>query len=304
MGIKRKNAEQFDLSLISNEFSYMIYYDRLKELAMSMFEWVNLPDTCDERFLELALFETGKAVFFKDDGDLGYLALRCAASGRFNVYNVPMVRRAYASNGYNMPLNDKNSVIIYNNYLRTSCAPDVRFFAMKLWNIDRAIDVNANAQKTPVLIHSTEQQQLTLQNAYQQYAGNQPFIFADKTLDLQNFSVLKTDAPYVADKLYQLKTQTWNEALTYLGISNLNIQKKERLVTDEVVRNQGGTIASRYTRLEMRRQCVEQINKMFGLDIEVRYRQDFREVDSETMIDDETGENGKQTNLAIDLGTK
>lgn len=301
----RRNREKFDLSLLLNEFSYQIYFDRLKELATSMFEWVNLPDSCDERFLETSLFENGKAIFFKDEDMNEYLALRCATAGRFNVYNIPMQRRAYASNGYQKQLSDKDSVIIYNNYLHTNTAHDVKLFALRLWSLDRAIDVNANAQKTPVLIRCSEQQQLTLQNAYMQFTGNEPVIFADKGFDKEGLTVLKTDAPYVADKLYTLKTQIWNEALTYLGISNLNIQKKERLVADEVVRNQGGTIASRYTRLEMRRQCVEQINKMFGLDIEVRYRQDYREADDEVMFDGETGAgNDKQTTMAIDLRTK
>ena len=101
-------------------------------------------------------------------------------------------------------------------------------------------------------------------------------------------TVLKTDAPFIADKLYTLKTQYWNEALTHLGISNINIQKKERLITDEVTRNQGGTIASRYSRLESRREAVEKINAMFGTDIEVNYREDFQQVDDDT-IPEESG---------------
>ena len=81
----------------------------------------------------------------------------------------------------------------------------------------------------------------------------------------------------IADKLTELKSQVWNEALTYLGISNVNIQKKERLITDEVARTQGGTIASRYSRLESRRQAAEKINDMFGLDITVDFREDFQQ---------------------------
>lgn len=285
----KRNREEFELSAIMNRYNYNVYYNRLKELATSMFEWVNLPDTCDERFLEMSLFDFGQAIFFKDE-DIGYLGLRCATAGRFNVYNVPTQRRAYASNGYNRELDENNSVIIYNNYIRTNTAYDMKLFALRLWSIDRAIDVNANSQKTPILLHCTEQQRLTLENAYMQYTGNQPVIFADNSLDLKNFSVLKTDAPYVADKLYQLKTQIWNEALTFLGISNLNVTKKERLVTDEVIRNQGGTIASRYTRLEMRRQACEQINRMFGLDLDVRYREDYREAGDIMMLNGETGD--------------
>ena len=108
-----------------------------------------------------------------------------------------------------------------------------------------------------------------------------PVIKAQKSLNPNAFTVLNTDAPYVADKLYQLKTQIWNEALTYLGISNINITKKERLITDEVTRNQGGTIASRYSRLQARREACKKINDMFGLDVWCDYREDFQEVDTE-----------------------
>ena len=111
-----KRKTEFENSLFKNQQRYVYYYNRLKELAMSMFEWKNLPDTCDERFLELALFEQGKAIFFEDDV-MGYLALRCTVSGGFNVYNVPIRRRAYAVNGYHKQLEEKDSVIIYNNYL-------------------------------------------------------------------------------------------------------------------------------------------------------------------------------------------
>ena len=151
-------------------------------------------------------------------------------------------------------------------------------FSRRLYLLDRVIDVNANAQKTPVLIQGTEKQRTTLINLYKEYNGNSPFIFGDKNLDLNTLKSLNTGAPYVADKIYQLKTQIWNEALTYLGISNINIQKKERLVTDEVTRNQGGTIASRYSRLQARRDGVKKINAMFGTNISVDYREDFKEI--------------------------
>ena len=272
-----KRDGKFWQSARRNNATYLQYYMHLAELAMSMFEWKNLPDTVDARFLELTLFEDGQIVFFKDE-ELGYLCLQCAVNGGFNVYRIPTNRRAYAVNGYQKNLTENDSVIIYNNFLRTNSMLDVRNFAERLYNIDRAIDVNINAQKTPILIKCDEQQRLTMLNTYQQYDGNQPVIFGDKALNTNAFQVLNTGAPLVADKLYTLKTQLWNECLTYLGISNINVQKKERLITDEVTRNQGGTIASRYSRLEARRQACEQINRMFGLDIECNYREDYRDI--------------------------
>ena len=272
-----KRDGKFWQSAKRNNATYLQYYMRLAELAMSMFEWKNLPDTVDARFLELTLFEDGQIVFFKDE-ELGYLCLQCAVNGGFNVYRIPTNRRAYAVNGYQKNLTENDSVIIYNNFLRTNSMLDVRNFAERLYNIDRAIDVNINAQKTPILIKCDEQQRLTMLNTYQQYDGNQPVIFGEKALNTNAFQVLNTGAPLVADKLYVLKTQLWNECLTYLGISNINVQKKERLITDEVTRNQGGTIASRYARLEARRQACDQINRMFGLNVECNYREDYRDI--------------------------
>ena len=300
-----RRRTNFDVSAHDNMESYYYYIDRLTELSISMFEWVNLPDTVDERFLEMTLFTNGCAVYFNDEV-LGNLALPVAINGQWNVYKIPIRRRAYSVNGYqNGDLTINNSVMIYNNMIRTNSVRAVRMFARRLWDLDRSIDVNARAQKTPVLLQGTEQQRLTLLNAYKELDGNSPVIMADKDIDLRNgpISCVSTEAPYVADKLYMLKTQVWNEALTYLGISNLNIQKKERLVSDEVVRSMGGTIASRYSRLEMRRKAAEEINDMFGTDIEVNYREDFREADDEVMFSGETG-SGEEHDMAIDIRTK
>ena len=274
---KRRGNGQFEDSALLNNITYMQYFNRLTELAISMFEWQNLPPTVDPRYIELHLFQNGSTVYFNDDV-VGNLCLDCLPNGNFDVYGNPVNRRAYSSyNNYQRDLNEDNSIIIWNNYLRTNSITDIKLYSKRLYLLDRIIDVNANAQKTPVLVQGTEKQRLTLLNLYKEFDGNAPFIFGDKNLDLNSLKSLNTGAPYVADKIYQLKTQIWNEALTYLGISNINIQKKERLITDEVTRNQAGTIASRYSRLQARREAVDKINAMFGTNIRVYYREDFQE---------------------------
>lgn len=278
--MSRIKDREFWQSANMNNATFMQYFNRLTELSISMFEWKNLPETVDSRFLELTLFGDGMAIFFEDEV-LGFCALRTMIGGKLNIYQIPTIRTAYASNGYNMPLDETNSVIVFNNMLHTNSVMDVEQFSKRLYNLDRIIDVNANAQKTPILVSCDDTQRLTLLNLYKQYDGNAPVIFGDKNLNPNSLKVLTTDAPYVADKIYQLKVQIWNEALTYLGISNINITKKERLITDEVTRNQGGTIASRYSRLEARRQACKQINDMFGLDIWVDYREDYQVLDTE-----------------------
>lgn len=289
MGRHKRDTDFIDSALMNNR-TYIQYYNRLTELALSMFEWTGLPDSIDPRFLEMCLFADGKALYFNDEV-MGNLCLQCAISGPLNVYRIPINRRAYATNGYQKNCTEKDSVIIYNNFMRTNSKLDVEMFARRLYNLDRIIDVNANAQKTPVLIVCDEDERITMKNMYMQWDGNEPVIWGDKSLNAKGLTVLRTDAPYVADRIYTLKTQIWNEALTYLGIMNINTVKKERLITDEVERNNGGTIANRYARLEARRQACEKINKMFGTDIWVDYRQDYQAFtdDSDTLFKDEEG---------------
>ena len=274
----------FDESAILNNRTYVQYVNRLTELAISMFEWKGLPESVDSRYIELNLFSNGCMVYF-DDEVMGNLCLDCAYNGRLDVYGYPVLRRAYSSyNGYNRLLKSSNSVIIWNNLLHIPSEADIRAYARRLWMLDRIIDVNANAQKTPILVQGNEKQRLSLVNLYKEYDGNAPVIFGDSSLNTEGLKSISTGAPYVADRIYELKTQIWNEALTYLGISNINIQKKERLITDEVTRNQGGTVASRYSRLEARRQAVERINDMFGTNIKVNYREDYQEIEPENVI--------------------
>ena len=273
----RRKRTEFEESLRMNNYTWRQYFDRLMQLSMVMFKYDNMPDTVDPRFLEKTLFNRGNCLFFEDEV-LGYLTLPSANLGKFDVYDIPRMRRAYAVNGYNKDLTIDDSVIIYNNYLRTNSRLDVEMFAKKLYNIDRAIDTNANAQKTPILLLCDENERLSYLNLYKEYDGNAPVIKGTKGLDLQGFQVLKTDAPYVADKLYDLKTQIWNEALTYLGITNVSFQKKERMISDEVDRMLGGTYANRYSRLLAREEACDKINKMFGLNISVSYRDDVEQM--------------------------
>ena len=269
-----RSKTRFWESAYKNNQSFMIYYNKLLEIYTSEFKYENLPNTMDERFLELTLFGRGMAVLFEDE-DLGHLGLPVMVQGGFNVYRIPIRRRAFAANGYQKDLTDKNSVIIYNNFIRTPSKEIAEYYAMKLWNIDRAIDVNVNAQKTPILLSCTETQRNTIQNAYKDFEGNMPVIFADKDAKIDNaISSITTGAPYVADKLFTLKQQVWNEALTYAGISNVGAEKKERMISNEVRFDMGDVLANRASRQAARQQAIDMYNRMKGTNIKVVYRND------------------------------
>lgn len=260
---------------VRNWENRMDFLRRLQELAINMFDWKGLPHTVDPRFLELTLFSTGMSLFFFDAFAERYLGTMCQIGGPLDVYQVPMYRMAVASNGYRYRCSAEDSVIIFNNYLREPDFPTLEIFAGRLEELQKSIDVNVKAQKFPIFVQTTEARRLTMNNIMKQYMDGQPLIIGDKSIDLSDFKVLNTAAPYVADKLQDLKARTWNEALAFLGIETANTEKNERLISNEVSANLGYTHAQRFVRLNMRREACDKINRMFGLNVSVDYRQDI-----------------------------
>lgn len=276
MGRRSTNNTLFIESAVGNKQAYMTYYAQLLEIAISRFKWLNLPDTVDARFLELALNTKGFALFFKDD-EIGFLGMNTTIGGQLNNYNIPINRQAFASNGYKANRTIRDSVIVWNNLIHTNGQLKLLEFSKDLYNLECIIRTNANAQKTPLMILCDERTRLTMENLYMKYQGNAPFIFGssrNSDLSVTSIQAMNTQAPYLADKLYQLKTNIWNEALTFLGIPNVSVTKKERMLSDEVNRMQGGVFASRYSATEARKQACREINKMFGLNIDVEFRQE------------------------------
>ena len=275
---------RFKDSAMLNSLIFNYYFQKLLDIAVAVFNYEGLPADIDVGYLEYLLISRGAAVITYDKAADQFIVLQLAEIIEYNYAHKPYKYRGIAPiTGYQSEeLNSKNSVVFYNNLSMLPSYDDLFEFARRLYNLQTTIDINVNAQKTPVLVKATENQRLTMINLYQQYDGNQPFIFADKSLDLDGLSVLSTNAPFVADKLDELKNKAWNEALTYLGVSNVSINKKERLITDEVVRSQGGVVASRYSRLQARQTAIEQFNKIYGTTASVDFREDVKEGGAES----------------------
>lgn len=263
------------LSELQNVRTFDYYFNRLSNIALAIYEWTDLPDTVDPRFLELSIYRNGMCLFFKDEVLDRFDALPCMIGGTFDTHNIPILRRAYAANGYQYECDNTNSVIIYHNYMHGVPLWDIEMFATRLADYQRTEDVNVRAQKTPVITLADDDQKAAWENIILSYMGNVPLMLANKSLNPDSLKVLKTDAPFTADKIEELRVQVWNDAMSYLGVSNVNITKKERLITDEVQRNMGGVLASRYSPLEMRKMACEKINEMWGLNVDVKYREDI-----------------------------
>lgn len=272
-----KKISETELAMIINDRTMIDYIDRLKMLSVSLFTWKGLDDiagTGASRFLELSLYEEGKGVFVKDD-ELGYMALKVSPSDKLNVYMLPTKVMAW-SIGYNKQYEFDDVVYIMNNELQKPTREFMELFAYRLYETERTIDINLQAQKTPILIEGDTKTILTLKNVYMQYSGNTPFIFGNKQFDISNkLNVLKTDAPYIIDKLDVHKHQIFNDALTVLGIDNANTDKKERLITNEVESNEELIKYYLNCYYKTRKKACDEINEKFGLNISIELNKDI-----------------------------
>lgn len=269
-------------------------FNRLKLKAISMFEWINLPKEIDERYLELMLCQNGYVCFFKDqlvpDVDT-YFALQCTLGGRFNVYNIPTVYQIYTASGYQARRTAEDSVIIYNNLLHSPTVPLLMYHAYNIANVERTIEINLNQLKRPYIFLVPENQRFTFTKLVNDIKNNQDVIIGNKDLNLENVLPINTITPNNTLDLYTLKKRYYNEALTDMGINNLNVDKKERLVSDEVSSNDEDVLINRNSMLYARKIACKQINEMFGLNVDVKFRNDFMEEKQEEYIEIDNTDN-------------
>ena len=288
---KRNQNYKFTDSALVNDATYFDYLDRFKRIAMSMFEWVNLPKSMNARWLERCLYYNGQAAMFKHK-KYGFINTNCCSSGKINIYGLPTKLNCFSFKfqetrdlyvGLNpMSENENDTILVLNNWEGVPTCKTMELFAYRLYEAEQTAMVNIKAQKTPVLLLVNEKQRLMMENLYNQYNGNQPFIFGDSdTLNPEKIiKAINTEAPFIADKVMDYKKQIWEEALSYLGINSLNTEKKERLITDEANSNNELINLNLQSFLAPRMEACKEFNERYGLtgtdkEISVRIRSDL-----------------------------
>lgn len=257
-------------SQLSNDATFLMYLRQMETLAENVFEFQNMPDFIDIPFLNKTLVRDGSIAFFKDDV-LGLLALPYVNQGLLDVYDRPLNIQVHSPSGYIKDLKQGEFVIMYDNNGRYPILADIYQYASRIAMDTRTIDSNIQQQKSPRIWQVPHGMEQSVKDLVNNVDGFENTILTYDNMSVDNIHVDLVPAPYVADKIDIHKEKDWNEFLRFIGVANMNFQKKERNIRDEVLASQGGTIASRFSRFEPRKKAIKQINELFGTNIEVQY---------------------------------
>lgn len=263
--------KQLKENQLSNWSTYQMYLREMLTLAENVFEFENLPEFIDVSFLNKKLLRDGSIAFFKDEV-MGVIALPYSVMGTLDIYQRPQKIMAIAPNGsYRRILNPDEYIIMYDNNGRYPLFLDITQYAERIALDTRTIDINILQQRTPRFWKTSSDKERSIRDIINNVDGLENTVLTYEDINLDDIQLVLEPAPYVADKIDIQKEKLWNEFLRLIGIANMNFQKKERNIKDEVLASQGGTIASRYSRFEPRQKAIKQINEKFGTNINVRY---------------------------------
>ena len=249
-------------SQLTNFKTYEMYKRQLLTLAENVFEFKNLPNFIDVAFLNKVLLRQGSIAFFVDEV-MGLLALPYISMGKLDVYSRPVKIQVYGQNGYSKVLNQDEFVIMYDNNGRYPLWLDILQYSERIALDTRTTDINIAQQKTPRFWKTSSEKVKSVKDIINNVDGLENTVLSYDNIDLDDTTLVLAPAPFVADKIDIHKEKDWNEFLRLIGIANMNFQKKERNIKDEVLASQGGTVASRFSRFQPRQNAIDEINRKF-----------------------------------------
>lgn len=263
-----------------NARTFQKNFDMLLSLALNRFRWINLPDTCDARYLEWVLHRIGIATLSYDVNQQTriYTTLQAMPYGVYNMYGLPTQWRAVGYDGLtDYECDNDNGVLCYYNNSRFAPWNTLEIYARKMTHYERTEDVNLTNQMQPYIYIAPQEKKMELVNLVKQIQGGEPAVLGDTgLLDLvQRVTAIDTKTPLITEELARCWQNELNRALLWLGIPHLAFEKGERMIEDEARANTAPTNVMLLDCLKARRDFCEQVNDKFGLDVHVYFNEDL-----------------------------
>lgn len=283
---------------LSNKLTFNMVYDDMIDLACNVYQYKNVPKFIDIGYVNSILLFNGAIVWFYDEVMKELLALPFDVINGYDMYGRPLKVVARSYNGsYRKELKEGEFVIMYDNTRKKSIIPKIRQRAERIALSIRTEDINVVHQRTPRIWKTSQDKAKAVEDTINDIDSMRENVIGYETLDVDEISEVMAPAPYVVDKLDMHIEKLWADFYRLIGITSVSVEKRERLVTDEVTMSQGGVVASRYSRYTPRVDAINKINEMFKdyLDapIEIEY---YDGIPSDEQNDTQSSDLGGVTN--------
>lgn len=259
-------------------FGYYVRY--LFEKVLSVYRFTGLPDEWAENYFKYVLFGYGYIAIFNSDR-FGVIPQECTLSDNHTIFYQPryaIITNPVFSNSKMLEIGNECEIIKlqpdYGSVMDiVSTYADLLAVALETANINLM-----NSKASFIFMASSKAQAETFKKLYDELAGGKPFSIIDKNMFNEDGSktwdyfVQNVGQNYITDRILNDMKSIEDQFNTKIGIPNANTQKRERLITSEVLANDIDTKALVNVWLDTMRSDIAKVNERYGLNINVEYR--------------------------------
>lgn len=258
-------------------FNYFVKY--LFEKILSVFEFKGIPDNWADNYFKYVLFGYGYIAIFNSK-EYGVIPQECTLSNTHTIFYQP--NEALITNPVLNQLRlrigkDCELIKLQPNYSGVldivSVYADLLAVALETANINLM-----NSKASYIFLAKNKAEAETYKKMYDELSGGKPFSIVSKNLVNEDgsknwdFFVQNVSQNYITDRILNDMQTIENQFNTKIGIPNANTQKRERLISSEVMANDIDTKALVNVWLDTMKTDIEKVNNKYNLDISVEYR--------------------------------
>lgn len=261
-----KTLRNYTDYLIAQSMADWSFYTKMyKRMLVAMVKWSGLPESISGRYIELTLYERGQIAIYREKGGFLVAAPIVRVTGRNDNDEPTEIEVRFDKGSVSKKLRAGQFVIIRNDMLGASSRHAVHFYSKKLEGVDKTINLNLEQLKQPSIVECPESQLLTAQMLWAKKENAEPVVMVDEgTMDNIKTTVWDLHVQNNTIPLYELKHNIVNESMTYFGVNNVNVIKRERLTAGEAEQNDEQIGYNIITFMRPRREACEKVKELFG----------------------------------------
>lgn len=269
--------------------------------TQSIFKWSGLPDTIPARILELYLQMNGNCAFYKHNGAL--YVFTGGLGGEPDVYYMPTIY-TIANPALKLSVNaeiGKDCVVMPNDSLYMGLYPLHMRYAYNMVETEISMQLaNINSRIVSLISASDDNTKKSADKYINDiYDGKLSIVGESKFFDDLKTSQFSTNGHNAITDLIEMmqyfKASWYNE----IGLNANYNMKRESINSDESQLNNDALLPFIDDMLNTRKTYIEQVNKMFDLNITVDYNSAWKDNEIELKQEQETQKDETELNNRI-----